>query len=261
MRLAWYRLTHWLRHSPLVLVLGLMLLGVALGLIGTSSKWPSTASREEILSALGFIFGGALVLFSLSLTRVLGQVAFASGLYSPRVAARLLARPLVIWSIGLFTAVLTCAGSAWLVLLDDDAEQLSVLPVALSAVLLAVSFLGFLGLTVDITRTFRVSSVVRDTARTGLRAVDHLYRLTVDEVDARRSRPAPPAGTPDQVVRAPEGTFGVLLGFFAPWLVRRDDRDRARGGRLRRDGDAALPRLRAEADSRAAAPRRYQAGS
>jgi uncharacterized membrane protein len=219
MRLVWYRFIHWLRHSPLVLLLGLMLLGVALGLVGTSSKWPTTADRDEVLSALGFIFGGALVLFSLSLTRVLGQVAFASGLYSPRVAARLLARPLVIWSIGLFTAVLTCAATAWLVLLNDDAEELSVLPLALSTVLLAVSFLGFLALTVDITRTFRVSSVVSDTARTGLRAVDRLYPLTVDEVDAGRSHPAPPAGTPDQVVRAPEGTFGVVLGFFAPWLV------------------------------------------
>jgi uncharacterized membrane protein len=220
MRLVWYRFAHWLRHSPLVLVLGLMLLGVALGLIGTSSKWPSTANRDEILSALGFIFGGALVLLSTALTRVVfGQVAFASGLYSPRVAARLLARPLVIWTTGLFTAVLTCAGSAWLVLLNDDAEQLTVLPLALSVLLLVVSFLGLLALIVDVTRTYRVSSVVSDTARAGLRAVDRLYPLTVDEVDEGRSRPAPPAGTPDQVVRAPEGTFGVLLGFFAPWLV------------------------------------------
>jgi uncharacterized membrane protein len=124
------------------------------------------------------------------------------------------------WSIGLFTAVLTCAASAWLVLLDEDAGQLSVLPLALSTVLLAVSFVGFLALTVDITRTFRVSSVVSDTARTGLRAIDRLYPLTVDQVDAGHSRPASPSGTPDQVVRAPEGTFGVLLGFFAPWLVR-----------------------------------------
>jgi uncharacterized membrane protein len=126
----------------------------------------------------------------------------------------------VIWTMGLFAAALTCAGSAWLVLLNDDAEQLTLLPVGVSAALLAVSFLGFLALIVDVRRTYRVSSVVSDTARAGLRAVDRLYPLTVDEVDAGRSPPVPPAGTPDQVVRAPEGTFGVLLGFFAPWLVR-----------------------------------------
>jgi uncharacterized membrane protein len=221
MRLVWYRFAHWLRHSPLVLVLGLMLLGVALGLSATNSNWPSTANRDEILSALGFVFGGALVLLATSLTRVVfGQVAFASGLYSPRVAARLLARPLVIWTTGLFAAVLTCAGSAWLALLNDDAEQLSVLPLAVSVVLLAVSFLGFLALIFTVTRTYRVSRVVSDTARAGLREIDRLYPLAVDEVDAGRSRAAPPEGTPDQVVRAPEGTFGVLLGFFAPWLVR-----------------------------------------
>jgi uncharacterized membrane protein len=219
MRLAWYRFTHWLRHSALVLLLGLMLLGVALGVSATSSKWPSTANREEILSALGFIFGVALVLLSTSLARILGQVAFASGLYSPRVAARLLARPLVIWSMGLFTAMLTCAGSAWLVLLDDDTEQLTVLPLAVSVALLAVSFLAFLALNVDITRTVRISSIVSDTARAGLREVDRLYPLTVDEVDAGHSRRVAPVGPPDQVVRAPEGTFGVFLGFFAPWLV------------------------------------------
>jgi uncharacterized membrane protein len=219
MRLVWYRFTHWLRHSPLVLVLGLMLLGVALGLGSTTSRWPSTADRDEILSGLGFIFGGALVLISVSITRVLGQLGFATGLYSPRVASRLLARPPVIWSTGLLTATLTCSGAAWLVLLDDDAEQLSVLPLAISVVLLSVSFLAFVALIVDIARTFRVSSVVSDTARTGLRAIDRLYPLTVDEVDASRSHVAPPAGPPDQVVRAPDGTFGVLLGFFAPWLV------------------------------------------
>jgi uncharacterized membrane protein len=219
MRLAWYRFTRWLRHSPFVVVLGLMLLGVALGIVASSTKWPSTAYRAEVLASLGTMAVGALVLLSTTLTRLMGQVAFASGLYSPRIAAGLLARPIVIVSTGLLTAVVTCAASAWLALLNDDAEQLGVLPVGVSAALLAVSFLAFLALNLDIARTCRISSVVSDTARAGLREVDRLYPLTVDEVDGRRSLPVPPAGAPDQVVRAPEGAFGVLLGFFGPWLV------------------------------------------
>ena len=69
------------------------------------------------------------------------------------------------------------------------------------------------------TETYRVSNVVGSVARQGLREIDRLYPLTVAEVDEGRSRPAPPVGVPDQVVRAPDSTFGVLLGFFAPWLV------------------------------------------
>ena len=69
------------------------------------------------------------------------------------------------------------------------------------------------------TETYRVSNVVGSVARQGLREIDRLYPLTVAEVDEGRSRPAPPVGEPDQIVRASDTTFGVLLGFFAPWLV------------------------------------------
>lgn len=219
MRLLWYRFTHWVRHSPLVLLLGLLSIGVVLGLIASNTTWPSTSDRAEILATLASIAGAALLLLSTSLTRIMGQVQFASGLYSPRLAARLLARPLVIWSIGLFVAVLGCAGSAALILLLRDSDQLGVLPVATSAVLFAISVLGFLAVNVDMTGTYRVSNVVGAAAREGLREIDRLYPLAVDDVDEGRSRPVPPAGEPDQVVRAPDGTFGVLLGFFAPWLV------------------------------------------
>lgn len=219
MRLIWYRFTHWVRHSPLVLLLGLLLTGLVLGLIASRTTWPSTSSRGEVLTALGSIAAAALLLLSTSLTRIMGQIAFASGLYSPRVAARLLARPLVVWSTGLFAAVLACAGSAALTLIFGDSEQLGVLPVAISAVLLAISVLGFLAVNVEMTNTYRISNVVGALARDGLREIARLYPLAVDDVEEGRSRPAPPAGEPDQVVRAPEDTFGVLLGFFAPWLV------------------------------------------
>ena len=112
MRLLWYRFNHWLRHSPLVLLLGLLLGGLALGLVTSSTTWPSTSDRSEVLTALGSIAALALLLLSTSLTRIMGQVAFAAGLYSPRNAARLLSRPLVIWSSGLFVAVIGCAGAA-----------------------------------------------------------------------------------------------------------------------------------------------------
>jgi hypothetical protein len=71
-------ITHWLRHSPLVLLLGLMLVWVALGLIASGTTWPSTSDRGEILAALGSIAGAALLLISTSLTRIFGQTAFAS---------------------------------------------------------------------------------------------------------------------------------------------------------------------------------------
>ena len=219
MRLLWYRFIHWLRHSPLVLLLGLLLGGLALGLVTSSTTWPSTSDRGEVLTALGSIAALALLLLSASLTRITGQVAFASELYSPRNAARLLARPLVIWSTGLFVAVLGCAGAAVLALLLRDSGELGVLPVVVSAGLFAISLLGFLAVWVDMTGTYRVSNVVGAVTRQGLREIDRLYPLTVAEVDEGRSRPVPPAGKPDQVVRAPESTFGVLLGFFAPWLV------------------------------------------
>ena len=219
MRLLWYRFNHWLRHSPLVLLLGLLLGGLVLGLVTSSTTWPSTSDRAEVLTALGSIAALALLLLSTSLTRIMGQVAFASGLYSPRNAARLLARPLVIWSTGLFVAVIGCAGAAALVLLFRDSGDLTVLPVAVSAALFAISLLGFLAVNVDMTGTYRVSNVVGAVTRQGLREIDRLYPLTVAEVDEGRSRPVPPVGEPDQVVRAADSTFGVLLGFFEPWLV------------------------------------------
>jgi hypothetical protein len=129
MRLFWYRFIHWLRHSPLVLLVGLLLGGLVLGLVASSTTWPSTSDRAEVLTALGTIAALALLLLSTSLTRIMGQVAFAWGLYSPRNAARLLARPLVIWSTGLFVAVLGCAGAAALAQLIRDSGELSVLPV------------------------------------------------------------------------------------------------------------------------------------
>src|SRR6516162_1981703 len=132
MRLAWYRFHHALRHSPGVVVLGLLLLGVALGLIASSTNWPATFGRGEVLASLGSIAALALVLLSSSLTRLFGQIAFASGVYSPRIAARLLARPPVIWSTAILIAVLTCSGSAWLALLGDDAKELGLLPVVVS---------------------------------------------------------------------------------------------------------------------------------
>ena len=249
MRLVWYRFAHWLQHSPLVLVLGLTLLGVALGLIGTSSNWPATANRDEILAGLGFIFGGALVLLSTSLTRVVfGQAAFASGLYSPRVAASLLARPLVIWTTGLFTAALTCAGSAWLAQLNDG-RQLSVLPLAVSVALLAVSLLGFLALIFSVTRTYRVSRVVSDTARAGLRAVDRLYPLTVDEVDAGRLRAAPRGRSARPAAR--DLDHGVLhrrahvcrICVARPAQRRRGAAQRAAARAQRRAARGRLPRV------------------
>ena len=219
MRLLWYRFTHWVRHSPLVLLLGLLLIGLVLGLIASSTTWPSTSSRTEVLTALVSLAGAALLLLSTSLTRIMGQVAFASGLYSPRVAARLLARPLVVWSTGLFVAVLACAGAAALTLLLGDSDQLGVLPVVISAVLFVISLLGFLAVNVDMTGTYRISNVVGAVTREGLHEIDRLYPRTVEDVDEGRSRPVPPAGEPDQVVNASGSTFGVLLGFFAPWLV------------------------------------------
>jgi uncharacterized membrane protein len=200
-------------------VLGLLLLGVALGLIASSTKWPTTDDRGEVLASLGTVAALALVLLSTSLTRLFAQIAFASGVYSPRIAARLLARPPVIWSTAILIAVLACSSSAWLALLGDNAEQLGLLPVVVSGALLAVSLLGFLAANVDMTRVYRVSNVVSDVAGDGLREVGRLYPLSVDEVDGGRARPVPPAGAPGQVVRAPEKGFGVLLGFFAPWLV------------------------------------------
>ena len=219
MRLLWYRFNHWLRHSPLVLLVGLLLGGVVLGLVTSSTTWPSTSERAEVLTALGSIAALALLLLSTSLTRIMGQVAFAWGLYSPRNAARLLARPLVMGSTGLFVAVIGCAGAATLVLLFGDSGDVTVLPVAVSAALFAISLLGFLAVNVDMTGTYRVSNVVAAVTRQGLREIDRLYPLTLAEVDEGRSRPVPPVGEPDQVVRASDSTFGVLLGFFEPWLV------------------------------------------
>ena len=219
MRLLWYRFIHWLRHSPLVLLLGLLLGGLVLGLVASSTTWPSTSDRSEVLTALGSIAALALLLLSTSLTRIMGQVAFASGLYSPRNAARLLARPLVIWTSGLFVAVLGCAGAAALALFLRNSEEPGVLPVAVSAALFAFSLLGFLAVSVDMTATYRVSNVVGAVTRQGLREIDRLYPLTLAEVDEGPSRPVPPVGEPNQVVRAPDTTFGVLLGFYAPWLV------------------------------------------
>jgi uncharacterized membrane protein len=219
MRLFWYRFTHWMGHSPLVLLLWLLLVGLVLGLISSSTTWPSTANRGEILAALGSIAAAALLLLSTSLTRIQSQIAFASGLYSPRVAARLLARPLVVWSTGLFVAVLGCAGAAAVTMIFRDAEHLGVLPIAISAALFAISVLGFLAVYVDITGTYRISNVVGAVTRQGLSEIDRIYPRPIDDVDEGRSRPVPPTGEPDQVVRAPENTIGVLLGFFAPWLI------------------------------------------
>ena len=189
-----------------------------LGLIASSTTWPSTSDRAEILTALGSIAAVALLLLSTSLTRIMGQVAFASGLYSPRVAARLLARPLVILSTGLFVAVLACAGSAALALLLRDSgdarrpagrdqrraagDQRARLPCRQRRHDADVSHL-------ERRRGRYTPGCVRSTASTRCRA----------KVDEGRSRPVPPAGEPDQVVRASDSTFGVLLGFFAPWLV------------------------------------------
>jgi hypothetical protein len=68
--------------------------------------------RTETLASLGTIAGGAFLMLTTSLKRVLGQIAFATGLYSPRLGARLLSRPIVAWSAGLFVSVLVCASNA-----------------------------------------------------------------------------------------------------------------------------------------------------
>jgi uncharacterized membrane protein len=218
MRLIWYRLTHWLRHSSAILPLLLATVGLGLAIVGSWTTWPATADRGEILATLGTIAAGAFFLLSTSLTRILGQIAFATGLYSPRLAVRLLNRPIVAWSTGLFIAVLGCAGVSALVVVFREADEVGVLPLGISAVLLAVSFLGFIGVNVNMTRTHRVSNVVGTIARDGLREIDHLYTQALSH-GADEARRTPPTGDPDQVVRAIDGAFGVLLGFFSPWLV------------------------------------------
>jgi uncharacterized membrane protein len=219
MRLIWYRLTHWLRHSPAVLPLLLAALGLGLALVGSRTTWPATADRGEILATLGTVAAGAFFLLTTSLTRILGQIAFATELYSPRLAARLLNRPIVAWSTGLFIAVLVCAGVSALVIVFREADEVGVLPLGISTALLGVSFLGFIGVNVNMTKTHRVSNVVGTIARDGLREVDRLYPRALSDGTDDEARPTPPTGDPDQVVHAIDGTFGVLLGFFSPWLV------------------------------------------
>ena len=67
--------------------------------------------------------------------------------------------------------------------------------------------------------SFRVSNVVGTTSRDGLREVDRLYPLPVEDGPETPARAEPPTGQPDQTVRAGDDTYGVLLGFFTPWLV------------------------------------------
>ena len=125
--------------------------GLVLGLVTSSTTWPSTSDRAEVLTALGSIAApGAAAAQHITHSRH-GSIAFASGLYSPRNAARLLARPLVIWSTGLFVAVLGWPARAALALLLRDSGELSVLPFAVSAALFAISLLGFLAVNVDMT--------------------------------------------------------------------------------------------------------------
>jgi uncharacterized membrane protein len=217
MRLLWYRLTHWLRHSPAVLPLVLAALGLALAVIGSQTTWPATADRGEILAALGSIAAAAFLMLTTSLTRILGQIAFASGLYSPRLGARLMSRPIVAWSAGLFVSVLLCAGVSALIIVFRDAQEVGVLALGISAVLLGVSFLSFIAVNVDMTKTYHVSNVVGATAREGLRQIDSLYPLFLGK-DSRPGR-TPPGGEPQQVARATHRESGVLLGFFSRWLV------------------------------------------
>lgn len=218
MPLLWYRLTHWLRHSPAVLPLLLVALGLALALIGSQTSWPATADRGEILATLGSIAAGAFFLLTTSLTRILGQIAFATGLYSPRLGARLMSRRIVAWSAGLFVSVLVCAGVSALIIVLRDAQEVGVLTLVTSATLLGLSFLSFIAVNVDMTKTYHVSNVVGATARDGLRQIDSLYPLSLGE-DGQRPGRTPPSGEPQQVVRATDRESGVLLGFFSRWLV------------------------------------------
>ena len=78
-------------------------------------------------------------------------------------------------------------------MLLGDSDELGVLPVVISAVLFAISLLGFLAVSVDMTGTYRISNVVGAVTREGLREIDRLYPRTVDDVDEGRSRPVPPA--------------------------------------------------------------------
>jgi uncharacterized membrane protein len=215
MRLFWYRLTYWLRSSPAVRPLLLTMLGLALALASSQSEWPSQADRGETMATLGSIAAAALFLLATSLTRILGQIAFATGVYSPRLAARLVNRPIVALSMGIFGATLVCAGVSALIILFGDEEEVGVLPLVVSVGFLAAGFLAFVGVNIEMTKIYRVSNVVGTTARDGLRQIERLYPSAGEEDSGH----APPTGTPNQIVRAGDETFGVLLGFYAPWLV------------------------------------------
>lgn len=219
MRLFRYRLEHWLRHSPAVVPLVLATVALGLAVAGSRTTWPATADRGETLASLGTIAAGAFFLLTTSFTRIVGQIAFATGLYSPRLAARLINRPIVTWSASLLVAVLVCAGVSALVIVVGDEDEVGVLPLGISAILFAISFLGFVAVNVDMTRTHRISNVVGATARDSLRQVERLYPLPIADAAAAATRRERPTGEPDQVVSAADGGFGVLLGFFAPWLV------------------------------------------
>ena len=175
MRLFWYRLTYWLRSSPAVRPLLLTALGLALALATSQSEWPSQADRGETLAALGSIAAVGLFLLATSLTRILGQIAFATGVYSPRLAARLVNRPIVALSMGIFSATLVCAGVSALIIMFGDEEEVGVLPLAVSVAFLAAGFLAFVGVNVEMTKIYRVSNVVGTTARDGLRQIERLY--------------------------------------------------------------------------------------
>jgi hypothetical protein len=263
-RLLWYRLTHWLRSSPAVRPVLVTTLGLALALLGSQTEWPSDADREETLTALGSIAAAALFLLATSLTRILGQIAFATGVYSPRLAARLVSRPIVALSMGIFGATVVCAGVSALIIMFGDEGEVGVLPLALSVGFLGASFLAFVGVSVEMTRTYRVSNVVGTTARDGLRQIDRLYLR--GEAARRRSPPQAADGRtgPDRACgrrnfRRPPRLLRALAR-AARQGASSHDPHRARRRRLRRARHAALPTSSARSAS-ASEPSSRESGS
>jgi uncharacterized membrane protein len=195
-----------------------VVIGLALGLLSTRTTWPDTRDREEVLASLGTIGAVALFLLATSMTRIVAQIAFANGVYSPRLAARFLYRPAVVLSNGLFGAVLMCTSGAAVALALSDRHDVGILPVLVSVALLAASVLAFIAVTVDMMRTYRISGVVESVARDAIREVEGLHLATL-ATRGRAAIGAAPTGEPDAVVRATDRASGVLLGFYGPWLV------------------------------------------